>query len=232
MVFIIMILSLVGCTGVTNPLNTTSTIIDWVDFVKLNNKSYTGVHEAVIADPAFVLTQQRVGTVKFKVDDVVTNSNYQTKDGDAAFLEIGTPLYEVQGFPDHSMIAAKDEQSLHGYKLFKDDSVKLNLNYKDIPKQQVTRIEIYKNSFKNPNSEPKIIEGKQVKSFIALLDEGKITQNYQPDMSKGDPTFYDMIFYTDKPYAYKQNLQDDGMNFYFYPWNVSILSRDIGKMIE
>jgi len=34
--------------------------------------------------------------VKFKVSGNVCDPNYRLKDGDAAFLEVGTPIYQVR----------------------------------------------------------------------------------------------------------------------------------------
>src|SRR4051794_25566559 len=69
------------------------TIIDWVDFVKINGKQYEAVYTAVISDSANI--GERVGEVKFKVADNVTNPSYRIKDGDAAFWEKGTEIYSV-----------------------------------------------------------------------------------------------------------------------------------------
>lgn len=64
--------------------------IDWVDFVQIGSTHY-------VAGPGSPTTLQDadlgsvVTHVKFKVDGNVCDPNYRPKDGDAAFLEPGTP---------------------------------------------------------------------------------------------------------------------------------------------
>jgi len=44
--------------------------------------------------------------VKFKVDGNVCDPNYRPKDGDAAFLDPGTPIYQVSGRSPAQVLAA------------------------------------------------------------------------------------------------------------------------------
>ena len=97
MIAVIVVMLLGGCSRFNPDSFGQSSTIDWVDFVKLHGKSYTGTFQSVIGDAAAV-TPQVVGEVSFKVAEVVTNPSYRTKDGDAAFLDIGTKLYRVDGF--------------------------------------------------------------------------------------------------------------------------------------
>ena len=45
--------------------------------------------------------------VKFKVSGNVCDPNYRVKDGDAAFLDPGTPIYQVIGYPPSEQLAAR-----------------------------------------------------------------------------------------------------------------------------
>lgn len=45
--------------------------------------------------------------VRFKVSGNVCDPNYRIKDGDAAFLEPGTPIYEVAGHSPSEEVAAR-----------------------------------------------------------------------------------------------------------------------------
>src|SRR5205814_4009201 len=72
------------------------TQIDWVNFIQVGSTQY-------IAEPASpsVLQEADLGPVyaqvKFKVSGNVCDPNYRVKDGDAAFLDAGTRIYEFSG---------------------------------------------------------------------------------------------------------------------------------------
>ena len=48
-----------------------------------------------------------VARVKFKVAGNVCDPNYRLKDGDAAFLDAGTPIYQINGQPAIEQLAAR-----------------------------------------------------------------------------------------------------------------------------
>jgi hypothetical protein len=124
-------------SGCTKPLAPTQqhTIIDWVDFVKLNGMTYEGMnHSVVLADPDLV-TDQAAGMIEFNVDQNVSNPSYQTKDGDAAFLEEGTILYTIEGIDPAYCIAVKDSSIINGYKIYR------NRDYKEAAGWQFTDLD-------------------------------------------------------------------------------------------
>jgi hypothetical protein len=53
--------------------------------------------------------------VKFKVSGNVCDPNYRLKDGDAAFLDPGTPIYQVNGHPPSQELAAHFNGSIVAY---------------------------------------------------------------------------------------------------------------------
>lgn len=81
--------------------------IDWVNFVQVGSTQY-------VAGPASqattVLKDSDLGPeyskVKFKVSGNVCDPGYKLKDGDAAFLEPGTPIYQVSGHAPAEELAA------------------------------------------------------------------------------------------------------------------------------
>ena len=83
-----------------------TTHIDWVNFVQVGSTHY-------VAGPASptVLRESDLGPVyaqvKFRVNENVCDPNYRPKDGDAAFLEPGTPIYQVIGRPPGEQLAAR-----------------------------------------------------------------------------------------------------------------------------
>ncbi|QHW33191.1 hypothetical protein GZH47_21990 [Paenibacillus rhizovicinus] len=224
------VLLLCGCsTNQTDPKRT-DVAIDWVDFVKLDGHSYTESWEYVIKDPGRV-TNAVVGEVKFKVADVVTNSSYHAKDGDAAFLEIGTKLYRVEGFSTSEVLAVKNAASIGGYRLYVEENYAQTAlkHYKDIAKDKVERIELFHQQDIRPY---KTLTGVKLKRFIQLLDSGEDKQNYNPQFGDRDSEDYEMVFYTDDPIAYAFILYDDGAHVYFTPWNYRIVDQEIRALIQ
>lgn len=91
------LLLLTGCGSST-------AVIDWVDFIQVGSTQY-------LAGPSTVSLQESdlgpvFAHVKFKVAGNVGDPDYRPKDGDAAFLEPGTPIYQVNGQPPSVMLAA------------------------------------------------------------------------------------------------------------------------------
>jgi hypothetical protein len=94
---------------------TCSAAIDWVNFIQVGSTQYVaGV------GPLETLQETDVGPVyarvKFKVSGNVCDPGYKLKDGDAAFLDPGTPIYQVNGQPPGKELAARFAGSIVAYK--------------------------------------------------------------------------------------------------------------------
>ncbi len=83
-----------------------TTQIDWVNFVQVGSTQYVAGPQSTT-----VLQESELGPVyghvKFKVSGNVCDPNYKLKDGDAAFLDVGTPIYQVKGQSSTAQLAAK-----------------------------------------------------------------------------------------------------------------------------
>lgn len=80
-------------------------VIDWVNFVRFGGISYlASVDAGRDLQPADL--GARFATVRFRLDGNVSDPNYQSQDGDAAFLDAGTPIYRVQGYVPTFRLAA------------------------------------------------------------------------------------------------------------------------------
>ena len=81
--------------------------IDWVNFIQVGTTQYV----AGLTQAPTVVQESDLGPVyahvKFKVSGNVCDTNYRLKDGDAAFLDAGTPIYEVNGQPPGEQLAAR-----------------------------------------------------------------------------------------------------------------------------
>jgi hypothetical protein len=88
--------------------------IDWVNFIQVGSIQYVAGPES--SNP---LQEADLGPVyahvKFKVSGNVCDPNYRVKGGDAAFLDPGTPIYQVNGHAPSEELAALFNGSIVAY---------------------------------------------------------------------------------------------------------------------
>jgi hypothetical protein len=100
------VLLLAAACQVPGSASTCNAQIDWVNFIEVGSIQYVA---GLQASPA-TLQQSDLGPVyaqvKFKVSGNVCDPGYRLKDGDAAFLDPGTPIYAVNGHPPSEQLAA------------------------------------------------------------------------------------------------------------------------------
>src|SRR3984893_17053747 len=91
-----------------------NTQIDWVNFIQVGSTQYVAGPQSPTA-----LQNGDLGPVythtKFKVSGNVCDPNYRLKDGDAAFLDAGTPIYQVNGQPPAQQLAARFNGQIVAY---------------------------------------------------------------------------------------------------------------------
>ena len=89
--------------------------IDWVNFIQVGSTQYVAGPQSPT-----VLQESDLGPVyahvKFKVSGNVCDPSYRLKDGDAAFLDPGTPIYQVNGHASAVELAAWFSGQIVGYK--------------------------------------------------------------------------------------------------------------------
>lgn len=225
----IAILLLSGCSHMkTNPFGG-STTIDWVDFVRLGDRDYSNEYGTVLTDASLV-TDEVVGTVKFKVADVVTNPGYRTRSGDAAFLPKGTKLYRIQGYAPEEAIAARDEERIGGYRLYFEDSIRrrMALQYNTLPKERIARIDLILSGETAPY---RSLKDAEKDAFVKLLEAG-IEAAPSSVAGASDPIYRSVVFYTDGPLALVCTLVDDGLAVYFTPDRTLRIKDEVRRLIE
>src|SRR5467141_4204002 len=100
------ILAFMGACQLPGQSTCSNTMIDWVNFIQVGSTQYVSGPQLETA-----LQESDLGPVyahvKFKVNGNVCDPNYKLKDGDAAFLDPGTPIYRVKGQPPGAELAAR-----------------------------------------------------------------------------------------------------------------------------
>lgn len=226
-VFIFLLLVLTGCGHA--PFESYAEI-EWVDFIKWDGQEYDGIQNGELADRKLI--GNRIGEVKFNVSENIHTTGYKIKDGDSAFHEKGTKIYEIKGEPN--LIAVKSSRSINGYDVYysREDG-KYRWHFKDMPIDKVNKIEIFlsdsSNSYKPITN---IYEPEKVRQFLGILKNSKENPDFQPKTENGDPSYYQMVLYTGDPIAYKYDIQFDGHTYYWHPWESSILSNEIQDFIN
>jgi hypothetical protein len=105
---------LAGCGGGLGPFGSV-THIDWIDFIMFDGITYVAPAQygAATGRP---LRESDLGSefarVTFKLDGNVRDPGYVTRDGDAAFIEPGTPVYAVKGYSTAFRLAAPSRGTL------------------------------------------------------------------------------------------------------------------------
>ncbi|MDH5164261.1 hypothetical protein [Heyndrickxia oleronia] len=206
--------------------STSHVVIDWVDFMQINGKHYTGSQQLVISKQTLV--KEKIGEVRFEVNEHVKNPKYKIKEGDAAYLSKGTDVYSIEGYPDHSIVAVKDKTMIHGYKLYSTDNAE-TLDMKSMDKVQ--RIEVYISDGIKPIKQIQTLTGEEVKQFLKILEEGTVNSSYTPNTSK-DPQMFDFVCYTSAPIAYRDTVFFDGEVYYWYSTELTVIDDGIVNYLK
>ena len=85
--------------------------ISWTDCLKINNIMYSGDFKQTLADAASL--GEEMGKVKFNVSQNVNNPSYRFRNGDAAFLEVGTKIYSVKSDPEAVAVKVGEDYFLY-----------------------------------------------------------------------------------------------------------------------
>ncbi len=92
----------------TEPTSFPMAILDWADTVKFGGITYLATDDGVGRPLKEEDLGPKFAQVQHKLQDNVNDLAYETKNGDAGFLEPGTPVYEVRGYDPSFRLAAYD----------------------------------------------------------------------------------------------------------------------------
>lgn len=220
-VMLICLLLLSGCRFGT----VSHSIIEWVDFLKLNGITYTGTWHAALTDPSKI--GKEIGKVRFKVDENVHDTGYKTKDGDAAFLEKGTLIYEVMGYPVTELVAVADQFGVNGYRIFVEQNKQISMDQPSEDKVKKVRI----THEGQQGEEVKVItelSGGSASFFMTVMNRGIQSDSYTPNRENGDPKRFRLVLDSGEAIGYKDYLYYDGERYYTQDGNPKLLPSEIG----
>ncbi|HEY3369089.1 MAG TPA: hypothetical protein VGK74_28870 [Symbiobacteriaceae bacterium] len=116
-------------------------MIDWMDFVRLDGITYVANHLDQGRPLTLADLGPHYGTVRFRVSDNVSDPEYRVKDGDAAFLAPGTKLHAVNGYNPRFRLAANWGDQVTLYEAGTNPKAKTGADLLDLA-DKVTRISI------------------------------------------------------------------------------------------
>jgi hypothetical protein len=165
---LIIILSLVGCTGGLTRI----AFIDWVDFIKFNGITYIHQYENVSLKESDL---SPYAEIKFKIDGNVNNPDYQSRDGDAAYLETGTPVYSLSGYSPNFRLVVRKDDKLPIYEADTNHNAKSGNDLMDIE----GKVEYFSiNSREDGKTELATIKDKtQVNELVRMILEAPVDQD-------------------------------------------------------
>ena len=111
-----------GCpSGGRAPAN-----LDLADFVRHDGRTYsaTPFGRRVQGEVRAEDLQRQVGAVRCTLSETYGGFDYLPRDGDAAFLAPGTPLWEVRGHSPRFRIAVRGEDGVRVYELEHDPAAR------------------------------------------------------------------------------------------------------------
>lgn len=183
---------LTSCSSIQDLNARPAAMINWADFIKLNGITYLASRsssgralEKADLGPEFASAQ-------FKVSESIHDPGYQTKDGDTAFLDRGTPIYSVQGYAPEFRLAATRDGQLIMYEADSNTNAKLGSDLLDL-RDKIQSIGIV--STEDGTTElAAITDAQQVDLLVELVLTAPVDQNRKPMDDPGLSYFLEFRF--------------------------------------
>lgn len=162
--------------------------IDWIDSVRFGGV----VYDSYSTDAGRPLRERDLGPVldrvRFRLAENVRDPGYRMKDGDAAYLEPGTPVFRVKGYRPEFRLAARVDGELRLYEAFQSTRAKRGGDVVDIG-GKVRRITINRDQAERPELIRVGVIGEpgQVESLVRMVLEAPFDAR-SVDRGYGDGT--------------------------------------------
>ncbi|MEK3889048.1 hypothetical protein [Bacillus sp. FSL K6-3431] len=218
------LLLLTGCTNTTPNL-----MIEWVDFIHINDEIYEVAYRLEIADP--ILIGGKLGEITFNIADNIHDSEYRSKNGDATYLLPGTEVFSVNN--EGNLVAIKDPDTLNGYKIYtKKNPAELN-DFAMFAKNDIIKADIFfETSYKQFDLNRSITDHEQIEQIMNNLQSGRpgATNGYNDN----NPQFqsYAILLYTSSSVARKYSIFFDGERYSWSPWDSEVLPSEIANFLN
>lgn len=189
-------------------------VVDWIDFVKLEDRTYEAAWKVVVADPSNVVEQ--VGTVKKMLDGNVTRANYKSKNGDAAYLPKGTKLMKLDGIATDRLLAVADASYPNGYKLYSNRSnpEAAQLIQTASESGKVVRVDLIEDGGQTMKFH-RTLNGDAASSFAAMLKSADSSVKPASGPDGSDTKYYSVVVYTaDNPLAVRYRIRYAGTHYW------------------
>ncbi len=159
--------------------------IDWVNFARFGGITYVLPYERVGRG----LTSSDLGpvyaTVHFKLKGTIHDPAYQAKDGDAAFLDVGTRMYTVKGYLPTFRLAAYLDGLLQLYEADTNPRARTGADLLDIAgKVRYIGITSEQDGVTELGA---IRNARQVAALVALILQAPVNQQY---VSQGSTRYF------------------------------------------
>jgi hypothetical protein len=165
--------------------------IDWVNVVQFGGIQYVATIDRGGRAPTDADVGPVFATVHFKLADNVHDPSYRLKDGDAAFLDAGTPVYSVPGYAPTFRLVARLTSRLTFYEADTNPHAHSGADLLDIG-GKVRSIGV--NSQQDGTTELGVVKDPtQVLALVTMVLGAKVNQSYQ----ERDSASYFIAFHLD-----------------------------------
>ncbi len=196
-----------GCStdsGASTPPSSTS--IRWAEVIKFDDITYLATH----SDAGRPLKKEDLGPkfaeVKHRLQGNVDDPGYRIKNGDAGYLNEGTPVYEVEGYDPSFRLAAYDGKAPKLYEVMMNPRAEEVSDLLDI-EGKVRHIGV-NGDFDGTSRELAAIKDREeVRSLVSMVVEAPL--EVKPGSFDDNGKVYFLVFYLEDGTAMLQTYYAD-----------------------
>ncbi|NRF92951.1 hypothetical protein HQN89_18395 [Paenibacillus frigoriresistens] len=159
----------------------------------------------------------------FKVEGNVLDSEYNIKDGDAAFLEKGTAIFELIGYPNWEVVAVVDLFGVNGYRIFVEQNKQFNFGQP--AEEKVKKVQIAEVDQQGKEVIADLSWG-SASFFMSVLNRSVQSDSFIPSRVLGHSKSYQLLLDTGEVIGYKSYIYFDGDHYYTQEGNPVLLPNE------
>ncbi len=193
------ILAYPGCSKETDRI----VEINWVDFIKFNEITYLRSNQSL---PYSEEELEYFAEIQFRVDGNINTTRYQIKDGDAAYVDEGKPIYSIEGYSPEFRLVARVDAELYLFEADTNPNAETGADLLDIG-DKVEYIGI--NSPVDGITElASITEQELVSSLVEMALNAPVDQSFS---SRGSRQLVIVFYLSDGTFVKRSFRPDDGL---------------------